>query len=276
MNDKHTIQEYYKRKLYGGRGPFARGVDFLSLRAVILGAGYLFFASKTEDAWLRWFLSVTLLGLVCACAELYKSIRLDKFKLRERARIQQAYAREQLLLLPGREFAAAAQAYALSHKEDYPADCLIFPLQRSTPLQKDTVLSILRLARYRQCKDVALFSTAPIDEDAVELLENAQISIHPQGFSVLGAMAHARGLLLDDAGIDLRILELARRKKQARKKNVPFAPERVKRYLLVAMGLFTFSFFAPYALYYRLMAIVCISLGTLSWWMARSAPQQKL
>lgn len=268
------MQEYYKRRLYGGRGFLARSVDFVFLRAVVLGAGYLFFASKTESTALRWILSVTLLGLICVCAELFKSIRLDTFKQRERARIQQDYAREQLLLLPGREYAALARSYALANKEAYPPDCLVFPMQKSAPVQKDAILALLRIARYRGCSQVALFSVSPVSEDAAPLLDSTPITVQPQGFAVLGAMANERGLLLDENGIDLRILEIADAKKKKRKAKAPFAPERVKRYLLVAAGLFAFSFFAPYALYYRLMAIVCVSLGTLSWWVGRGMPQQ--
>ncbi len=268
------MQEYYKRKLYGGRGFLARGVDFIFLRAVILGAGYLFFASKTDAASLRWVLNLTLLGLICVCAELYKSLRMDTFKQRERARIQQDYAREQLLLLPGREYAAMARAHARANPEAYPPGCLIFPLQKSEPIQKDALLSILRVARCKGCTQIALFSVSPVSEDASALLESTPITIQPQGFAVLGTMANERGLLLDEDGIDLRILEIAGAKKKNRKAKAAFAPERVKRYLFVAAGLFAFSFFAPYALYYRLMAIVCISLGTLSWWVGRGMPQQ--
>ncbi len=271
------LNEYYKRKLSGGRTRLARAIDYIVFRALLLIVLYLWFSSKLEDAALEWFLSAISLSLICVAVEFYKSIRLDKFKLRENERIRQEYIRSHILLLPGELYVSMVHDFARSHKAAYEGDCLILPLQKSEPLNRDSILSIYRLAQRRQCSTVALFSPAEIAEEAQPLIRRNDILIIPQTDAVFTAMAKDAGIFPEDTEIEGFILERLQEEKAMRKKSAdPFASGRIKRYLIVGLVLFAASFFVSYALYYRMMASVCISLASLAWWLERSSPPQKL
>ncbi len=276
MKEKHLLNEYYKRKLYGGRTRLARGVDFIVFRALLLIVLYLWFSTKLQSPALQAFLSLIALSLFCVAAALYKSIRLDRFKLRENESLRREYTRRQMLLMSGERFISMVRDYASAHPEAYGADCLVVPLQRSEALGCDCILAIYRRAQRCGCEIVALFSPAPLSKEAQALLDRSALPIILQSDAVFSAMAQRAGITLSDEGIEEFLLEKLRAEKAQRKKSAgPFVISRVKRYLAVALALFAASFFVRYTLYYRLMAAVCVSLASLAWWLEKSVPPQK-
>ena len=276
MKEKRLLNEYYKRKLYGGRTRLARAVDFVVFRALLLIVFYLWFSQKLANPTLQWFLSAVTLSLFCVGAALLKSIRLDKCKLRERENIRREYIRRQILLLPGERYAAMVREYALTQPEAYGEDCFVFPLQRSETIGCDTILAVYRAARRRGYNAVALFSTAALSKEAQALLMRSDIPIIAQNGAVFAAMAQNAGISPDDDRVEAFILEKLQEEKEQRKKSAgPFVLSRVKRYLAVALVLFAASFFVRYTLYYRLMAAACFSFASLAWWMEQSAHAQK-
>lgn len=275
--NKRMVREYYKRRLYGARTPAARAVDFVALRAVLLLCCYLWFADQLANRTLRLLLALCAMGLISVSIELFKSIRLDRFKIRERQRIRTEYAMEQLLLMPGEAYAAAVHAHIRAHRESYAdaGGCLVYPLQRSEPIGEDTLLSIYRLAQSRGCHAVLLFCPAPMAPEARVRSKCTDIRLL-QDENALLQIAQEQDFTLDDEGVDARILDaMEREKRMRREKSSPLSASRTKRYLLVAFALFGASFFVRYTLYYRLMAAVCLSLGSIAWLLERTAPAQK-
>lgn len=273
MKEKHLLNEYYKRRLYGGKSRLARCVDFFVFRLILFVVVYLWLSSKLADPFLQWFLSGVSLLLFSVAAELYKSIRLDRFKKKELERLRQLYIRTQILFLSGEAYTNIVHSYARAHKDAYDGACLVLPLQKSEPLGADTLLAIYRLALLRNCNTVALFSPAPVAESAQQYLRQKDANIILQSDAVFCAMAKETDIWPDDEAIEAYILDKLDEEKQQRKKSAePFASGRVKRYLAVALVLFAASFFVQYTLYYRLMAVMCMSFASLCWWIDKSAP----
>lgn len=272
MREKYLCSEYYKRRLYGGRGRFARAVDYLSFRLLLFVLLYLFFSSHFAQIAPRLLLSGMWLLIFCLGMGLIKSIRLESFREKENERLRQAHAREQILFLSAADFAAMVRRYTKARAAAYE-DCLILPIQRSEPIGRDMLLGIHRLAKRRGVSKAALFSPAPIAEDAKDLLVRGTLHIVPQGDAVFAAMAKEAGLWLEDGALEGFLLQRLEGEREKRKqRGGPFIAARVRRYLSVGLVLFAASFFVEHSLYYRLMAGLCFSFATLAFFLERTAP----
>ena len=270
------MQEYYKRSLYGSRSVLARAVDFIILRAMLFIIFFLWFSTRMGASALSYLLSAILVLLFSIAAAMFESIRMDACKRRVNARLVQEIIRERILLMTPGDFSAMVHSYCRANREAYGDDCMVCPLQRSEKLNRDTMLCVYRAARRRGYKTVALFSPAPVSEEAESLIKRDDIVIIPQGDAVFSAMAEMNKLTPDEAAVRARILSQVREKREERKKSAnPFIIGRVRRYWLGSAVLLTASFFVEYTLYYRLMAAVCATFASLSFWLEHSAHAQR-
>lgn len=87
IGEKRTLNAYYKRRFYRGRTAFARAADFIALRVILLIACYLWFSFNVESIIAAAVLTAAAVGAISVFAELVKSVRLEKFILRENARL---------------------------------------------------------------------------------------------------------------------------------------------------------------------------------------------
>ncbi len=263
------IISYYKRSLYGGRTSFARAVDYIALRAITLAACYLWFSTAVQNTVMALLLSVTALVTISVAVELFKSIRLDKFIVKERLRMRDKMFSKKLYMMPREKYKELVQSAVKSNPGKYGPSCLIYPLQQAAPANADTVLSAYRAAQKHGCKEAVIFSASGASRDAEELLEQyTDLAIRFEPISSLIAQAEEHGLLPDDAAVDAQILSLIEAEKDKRRRLAerPFQPGRTRRYILVAAALFIASFFVKYTLYYRLLSAACVSFGAVAWW----------
>ncbi|HMM30550.1 MAG TPA: hypothetical protein PKB13_02110 [Clostridia bacterium] len=270
MKQNRKIIAYYKRRLYGGRNAFARGVDFFALRAITLAACYLWFSTVVQNTVMALLLSATALITISVAVELYKSIRLDKFIARERAAMRDKMFGKRLCMMPREEFLQLVQACVRESPEKYGASCLVYPLQQASPANADTVLNAYRAAKKRGCTAAVIFSASGASRDAEELLEQyTDTDIRFEPVSSLITQGDKLNLLPDEAAVNAQILSSieAEKKRRLRLAARPFQPGRTKRYILVAAALFVASFFVKHTLYYRLLSAACVSFGAIAWWL---------
>lgn len=269
MSKKRILMKYYKQRLYRGRTALARAVDFVALRLILLAAGYLWFTTKVDSSLMAGVLALTTVTTLSVGAELYKSIRLERFILKERKSLAEKLFREKLVLLTRQEFLELVRSYLTVHGEEFAGDSVVYLSQTVAPVGEDAVLTACRAAKKRGVGAVALFSASPVSEAARTLagrMEQAVRFIAPEQLTAHGS---ANDMLPDESAIDAAILAQQEKIRRQRKKSIsePFAQSRLRRYGIVAIALFALSFFVPYTLYYRVLAGACLSLGALTWWL---------
>ena len=241
IGEKRTLNAYYKRRFYRGRTAFARAADFIALRVILLIACYLWFSFNVESIIAAAVLTAAAVGAISVFAELVKSVRLEKFILRENARLSKKLFSESL----------------------------VYTAQTLSPVDEETVLCACRAANRRGCKSLFIFSSAAVSQPARD------IAARYDGLSVAfisGDMLASCTEMPDDNAVRQYILKQAEQKKQIKKQSVSTAIGRGRcaRYLLVAAALFALSFFVSYTLYYRMLAGACVSLAALSFYAAHS------
>ncbi len=279
MKQNRKVIAYYKSKLYGGRNTFARAADFVALRAITLAACYLWFSTVVQNVVMALLLSVTALVTISVAVELYKSIRLDKYIARERARMRERMFSKTLCTMTREEYLTLVQSRVRGAPKKYGAGCLVYPLQHASPAGADAVLSAYRAAKKRGCTAAVIFSASGASREAEEFLEQyTDLDIRFEPVSSLVSEGDALGLLPSDADVYAQILGSieAEKKKRRQLLSKPFQAGRTRRYILVAAALFIASFFVKYTLYYRLLSAACVSFGAVAWWTNNlSEPKKK-
>jgi hypothetical protein len=269
MNTNRKIIRHYKRRLYGGRTSFARAVDYVALRAITLAACYLWFSTVVQNTLMALLLSITALVTISVAVELFKSIRLDKFIVKERLKMRNNMFMKKLYMMPREEYKELVQSVVKAEPGKYGPSCLIYPLQQATPANADTVLSAYRAAQKHSCKEAVVFSASGASRDAEELLEQySDLAIRFEPVSSLIVQAEKLELMPDDAAVDAQILSQIETERNKRRQLLqkPFQEGRTRRYILVAAALFIASFFVKHTLYYRLLSAACVSFGAVAWW----------
>ena len=99
MGNKRALMHYYKQRLYGGRGAFARAVDFVSLRLMGLLLCYLHFSVTIANMVMAGLMSLVAMAFATMAGELIKSIRLDRFIRKERKAIALELTKKRLLVM---------------------------------------------------------------------------------------------------------------------------------------------------------------------------------
>ncbi|MDR0840512.1 MAG: hypothetical protein LBN26_03900 [Christensenellaceae bacterium] len=272
MRNKRALMRYYKRKLYGGRGLFARVIDFISLRAIALLLCYIHFTTIVANTIIAALLSAAALGFVCVAIELGKSMRLDRFIVKERDAVAQDIARKRLLVMPRDAHLGFIRRYAKANPEQFTGDCAVFIINRASDVNADDVLRAVAAAKKRGASAVYLFYTGGVAPSAKDLA--AQYAETPVAFLALAAILSPEekaALLPLEGEIDAAMLSAQEAARQKRKSAAsrPFEAVRAQRYLLCAAGLFAASFFVRYALYYRLMAAACASFGAMAYMLSK-------
>lgn len=265
MNNRILLKRYYKNRLYKNRTAFARALDFIVLRLIIFAALYLWFKSKNTPSGLSVTLSI-IATLMCSVAiELIKSMRLDRFIKKERIRLKREHALQTLLILDRGEFARIAR-FCFERTE---GQGLLFAVQKAAPLDPDDVLRAYRMAKQKHADAIHVFSATNANDSAVKMagrFNDVDVNIH--GPDNILEYADELGLYVDVETLEAALIDgmIEEKRNRRRRKMVVFTSARARNYLLIALGLIALSFTTRFALYYRLMAGICVIFAGLSWW----------
>ena len=268
MGNKRALMRYYKQRLYGGRGAFARAVDFVSLRLMGLLLCYLHFSVTIANLVVAGLMSLVAMAFATIAGELIKSIRLDRFIRKERNAIAQELTKKRVLVMPKEEQHSRLRAFAKANPQAFRAAGAVFTLQRISPVTPDDVLCAVAAARKRKAPGIILFHQGPVSKKAQTLAKACEdISVSFLSLWEILTPQDLAALAPGDGEIDAAILARLAQGKEKRKDALsrPFRQGRTGRYLLCAAGLFAASFFVAYPIYYRLMAALCITFGAMAY-----------
>ena len=137
MGNKRALMHYYKQRLYGGRGAFARAVDFVSLRLMGLLLCYLHFSVTIANMVMAGLMSLVAMAFATIAGELIKSIRLDRFIRKERKAIALELTKKRLLVMPQEEQHSRLRAFARANPQPFREAGAVFSLHRITPVTPD-------------------------------------------------------------------------------------------------------------------------------------------
>ena len=251
MEQKAALERYYRRRFSGGRSAFARGFDYVALRALITAAAYAFFRSRVIQGRV-WPLTLLTLLAVMLTLGFLRELRYGRFVAAERKRLARSICMDRLLLTPYRE--AADMARPLFEEKQARNWRLI---QRQAPLSTDDLASALRVCRGQP---LWLCAWGGYREEA-----RAFAARHPERVKLvepeeLFRLVEAGPLRPDDWELDQTILRLSQRRKPslAGLGSRPFLPGGAKKYLIAALLMTAGSFFVSSPLYYRMMASACM------------------
>ena len=103
---KDPVERYFRTRYGGGRGAFARALDYIALRLILLAATYLFYRSRFDEIWIVLSLSALTLGLGMILMRLCREVAYARFVRRERERLRRLVLADRLMLAPGKDLKA--------------------------------------------------------------------------------------------------------------------------------------------------------------------------
>ena len=260
------LRQYYKQRQHGGRGTAARVLDGVILRAVFAAGCYLWFRHNVANDLIVIFLTALTTLLFLAALRLYRQLSFEKFVLREKERLSDVVLCERLMLLPKQEFHALCKRIAALLPGFEQAHFV--STQRASQLTEDDILSAYHAAQKAGASALVVFSLSGCKDQARALIARLPIRVELVETSMLLRMARQlEGYAVVDADVETHIRSLmsAQRERRARMQAEPFGAKHAKKYLICAIVLTLSSFITGYALYYRLLAGVCLLLSATSY-----------
>ena len=259
------LKRYYKQRQHGGRGTAARVADGIVLRIVFAAGCYLWFRHNVANEMVVILLTALTTLLFLVAMQLYRQLSFDKFVRKEKERLTDVVLCERLMLLPEEEFRALNQRIV----ELLPGfeNAHLVSIQRASQLNEDDILAAFHAAQKENAQQIVIISLSTCKDQALALIGRLPIRVELVPLPTLLRMARQlEGYAVTDEDVETHIRSLmgAQREKKARMQAEPFGAKHARKYLICAIVLTLSSFITGYALYYRLLAGVCLLLSATS------------
>ncbi|HWR22285.1 MAG TPA: hypothetical protein VN366_02310 [Feifaniaceae bacterium] len=259
------LKRYYKQRQHGGRGAAARVADGVVLRVVFAAGCYLWFRHNVANEMVVILLTALTTFLFLVAMRLYRQLSFDKFVQKEKERLTDVVLCERLMLLPEEEFFALSRRIVelLPGFENAHLTCI----QRASQLGEDDILAAFHAAQKEGAEQMVLISLSNCRDQALALLGRLPVRVELVPIPMLLRMARQlEGYAVTDEDVETHIRSLmgAQRARRERMQAEPFGAKHAKKYLVCAVVLTLSSFITGYALYYRLLAGVCLLLSATS------------
>ena len=259
------LKRYYKQQQHGGRGTAARVADGVVLRVVFAAGCYLWFRYNVANEMLVILLTALTTLLFLAALRLYRQLSFDKFVQKEKERLTDVVLCERLMLLKDTEFQSLCRRIVdllpgFEHAH-------LVSIQRASQLGEDDILCFYHAAQNENAQQLVIISLSACKDQALALMNRLPIRVELVSISMLLRMARQlEGYAVTEADVEAHIRNLmnAQHEKRARMQAEPFGAKHAKKYLICAIVLTISSFITGYALYYRLLAGVCLLLSATS------------
>ena len=259
---RDPAEKYLKKKFTGGRGAFARAVDYAALRLVLLIAAYLLLRSKALLPAYALSLSLVALAAIAVLLRIIRQSRYDAFVRAETERLQKKLFLEGLSVTPEPALRRMAKGLA----EGRP----LIILRRAEKADADAVLSA-----GNRSGSAGLLCTGGYTPSARAFAARPEIAITLIEPEALIAHAKEGGLLPsgEDAFSEMRRLYEADCDAKKHRRSLAFSGAFPVKYFLSAALLTALSFFTRYAVYYRLLAILCMGAAAVGALLSKAAPR---
>ena len=253
---------YFKRRRYGGRSALARALDYAALRLILFAAVFLCLRAEVGAA----RAAVLALIALCAASLLLRALRealMARFVRAELLRIRALLLCERLPYLDEADFLLLCRR--ASGCEEPAA------MQRAEPLGADALLPLLR----RPGGETAVCASAGFTAAAQAFAARAPRRARLIGPEELAAAAQPDDPFYPDDGAVEAYIASQRPARAALRVRLRQAADALrtagegKKYLLLAALLLLASFLTRYALYYRMLAGLCLAIAAAGAFAAR-------
>ena len=258
------LYRWLQRKRCGGRTLFARALDYVTLRAVLFFAAYLFFRARFPARGTALLLAAIFLAICMLVLRVYREISFARFRDQEMGRLRERAFADRLLLLEMPILLPIVSTLC-------PIGETPVVLQRALPVNADSILALLRT--HRGCGRLHVFSCSPFEASATALAARMEALVALHAPTELFCAARKAGITVepDEFSAFLHACVVPKRTRAARRFHAPDATG-ARKYALVALLLFGLSFLTDYTLYYRLLSGVCMSIAAAGGAMRRFRP----
>ena len=274
MKNSRKAISLYKKEMLRGKGAFSRAVDYIALRLIAFIACYMWFSTMVSNNAAKVLLSIGATGFISVSLDLINTLRLDRFIKVRRDTFREEAISHRLLTLTESECMDIIRKYIRSNPEKFEKRHIICTCMRAGELQSDDVFQAIRLSKKRGAPGAIIFHNGKLSSQArtaAATCSEASISF----VSLRSALDKdmLQQLSPTDKEIDAALFAHHEEQKQRIKKaaSAPLERVRIRRYIFAAACLTGLSFFVERALYYRLMAAVCICLGAIAWWLSTNS-----
>lgn len=259
-----VIRSYMRGKLCGGKNRFARALDYVALRLILFISAYYLYLPRFASRPRAMLLAAITLAMAMLLLHLGGEIRYERFCQRELTRVRKLLLQDRLSMLDMQSAIPLVSSLC-------PVGATPVVLQRALPVNADALLAIRRT--HAACGELHVFSCTPYDEAAraYAARTNGLLVLHAPD-ELLSAALRADMRPSDDEVYEAIAAQLAYEKTRRRRRlPTPFATGGACKYALLALLLTALSFLTSYALYYRLLAGLCMTVAALGAWRNRTA-----
>lgn len=224
---------YMKKKCYGGRTTLSRVVDGLFFRLVLFMGFYLIMPKGSPRLWL----AITALCIASIVMKLIADAKLASFTRQEVCRIKKRLLTDKLLLMSHEELRSKLEADARL-------------LQKASPITVDDLLPIIQ----NGCQTV--YSVSPYSMEAQEFICRCLPNIR-----LLSIEEKYDFQQISDEEVSDYISSYFKQSKEKRLHPIQLLKNGTGfKYAVLAVLLLALSFFVRYAIYYRIIASLCLCI----------------
>ena len=257
LTEEQRLQRaYFRRRYAGGRNAFARILDYVALRGILFLCAYWLFLPRFGRSGKTLLLAAIALAIAMLILRMGREIAFERFVKKETARIRRALLSDALAIADPQTLIGLVSSLC-------PFGETPVALARALPIDADTLLEVVR--KYRGSGAIHVFGCTGYQPQAVSLAErsNGLLTLHAP--EELFAAAKRAGMEPDEACVMEYIASAERQRRRKRRmlrqQASPFAVMSGKKYFITALVLLGVSFLTPYALYYRMLSGLCMTIA---------------
>lgn len=272
----YSLNNYYKRKINGGRSLVGRILDIIVFRTFLLIAVFLLVLYYSRTLWLAVFISILITVAVSLIILAYKRKKTTRYMQKDMERIKQKCLLEMLTLMKIDDYAVYINKMLSNGITDTICDNYGFRGKyrdfwlyafHNHPNSKTTVSDILHVYRGSSNEDkLLILSLSDFEDDAKTMCEKlpCQIELVPGGKILL--IAKNKNMLPDEESAKERaekemndaIITLKKIKKTA------FNKVKIKGYIICGVAIMLWPLISGFKIYYPIISIACFLLAILT------------
>ena len=275
------LRSHYKRLLYKGRGPIARGLDFIAFRIILFFVAWIPFATILKSSWQGAVMATILVALISVILEWGKEQRLAKFVMEKRKDLCKEYQMDRLVVMDPNQFLTMVSQLVISlgyqvmgilegailvqYGEERS---MVFPIQshRSYQITPQDLLDMSRILRANGLHDMLLVTTCSLSEEARSFqrkIPALTLSILKQDSLLNQAikMGHMPGIkeMEESLLVDTTEQEMSLSKFRLS----ALYSGKTRAYILCGLIVIAATYFTGFNLYYPMVAAFCFLMAYL-------------
>ncbi len=272
MNSK--VYGYYLKKLYGGRTIFARFVDFIVLRALLLVGLFLTFLQLSKSLTTSLLVSIFLTLAISITLYVIKSKRIERFINKDIAELKRKCLLEELTLMNSSEYAD----YMCKLFGDYERVCInnngfsakknddkIYVLHNHPSIKCDIDI-VLNILRENKNSKITIVSLSEFSDSVKTLCKYERQNVKLICGEEVLELAAKTDMMPNEQTAQKKAEEEMKNNiiTISKIKSAALSRTKVKAYMMCGICAVFWPFITGFRFYYPIIAAVCFALAVMS------------